>query len=244
MPCPRAARKLLTRLAADSVREMAIVSSHCTPQVQWLRQSRRHLRPPAAVPVSRSARRAPGPTRPGSRAAAPARARPGSWPHSHAAVSIVWGQAKRLENGPPSQCPPPRAGESVPRCPRPGPPASPLITRSPAPQAQERASPRARGGRQRAQRAAPARARRSMAKSMSAALVKRPRLKRSELSRQACYRAPGRAARRRGRGTRNYRRHRWTRRGRAARCTRLSPSTPPKDTLRMPGTRGAPSPFR
>src|SRR5882724_5091067 len=121
-PCPRETRNVLTRLAADSVREIAIVSAdqlrwnHSTP-VAANAEDRPvpHPRPRAGDPVFRSEHRGSSPN---------PRAYPAAGPRGAglAAVSTSmtllpeYGGIRTLENGRPSQPRPQRANETESRC--------------------------------------------------------------------------------------------------------------------------------
>src|ERR1700704_4287033 len=108
-PCPRDTRNVLTRLAADSVREIAIVSgdqlrwNHSTPVAANAEgKPVLHLRPPAAGRVSRRGRRGFSPSPSGRptaklRGACLAAPSPSNW------LQPEYGGNRTLENGRPSQ---------------------------------------------------------------------------------------------------------------------------------------------
>src|SRR5260370_8492833 len=122
-PWPRDTRNVLTRSAADAVREIAIGSgdqlrwNHSTP-VAANAEGRpvRHLRPPAGDRVFRSERRGLSPNRWGNPAARPPGVGPATLSPSMP-LQPEYGGIRTLENGRPSQPRPRQANESESRGP-------------------------------------------------------------------------------------------------------------------------------
>src|SRR6266702_7309529 len=121
-PWPRDTRNVLTRLAADSVREIAIVSAdqlrwnHSTPVTANAEgKPVPHLRPPAADRISRSARCGFAPNPWAYPAAKPRGVGPAA-PSQSMRLLPEYGGIRTLENGRPSQPHPRPVNESESKC--------------------------------------------------------------------------------------------------------------------------------
>ena len=218
--------------------------SHLRSSCQRASKPAAHLRPPAAGRVSRPGPTSSRPSRPGSPAPRSGESGQEAALVSHATTARVWGQPYALKRAS-FTMPTSHGGESGPRSPA----GLPGLARSqsaiaggrPVGAHRGRVAARRRHRPQRAHLASPTAG--DCRVDIGIRVVKRPRLKRSELCAN-CVSRPRARSTYEGSPAPSCRPSPWKPPAPSGAVTRLSPSTPSNETLRIPGTRGAPAPLR